>query len=206
MRHLATLTLDPSRIPAAERSDRYIRECWRKMRVLLARRYGTSLPFIAVLEFHKSGIAHLHVLFGVYIPQTWLSEAWQSIGGGLVVDIRQVDIHRVAGYVAKYLGGQKVVFTLSLLPRRGRIFTTSRSIVLWGKRNKSGWMLCKETLWNLRNQASHVLRERFETTESLKLFGLQLLTYFEAPPLQEVLRGKDALDFIKSLVRAGRAQ
>jgi hypothetical protein len=97
LRRFATLTLDPSRIPESKRSDRYIRECWRKMRVVLSRRYGATLPFIAVLEFHKSGIAHLRVLFGVYIPRrgflrrgnqseadasltsaTWTYSAWQG--------------------------------------------------------------------------------------------------------------------------------
>jgi hypothetical protein len=205
LRRFATLTLDPSRIPTSERSDRYIRECWRKMRVVLARRYGNSLPFVAVLEFQKSGIAHLHVLFGVYIPQAWLSEAWQSIGGGRIVDIRHVEVHRVAGYVAAYLSGKKIVYTLSLLPRRGRIFTTSRSIVLWGKKKKSGWILSKDTLWSLRDRAAKVFIERFEPTENLKPFDLQLLTYFESPPIQEALKGKDVVDFIKALVLAGRA-
>lgn len=51
LRRTATLTLDPSRLPRRERTDRYIRECWRKMRVLLARRYGKSLPFVGALEF-----------------------------------------------------------------------------------------------------------------------------------------------------------
>jgi hypothetical protein len=205
LHRFATLTLDPSRIPASQRSDRYIRECWRKMRVVLARRYGKSLPFVAGLEFQGSGIAHLHVLFGVYIPQAWLSDAWQSIGGGRIVDIRQVGVHRVAGYLAAYLSGAKVVYTLSLLPRRGRIFTTSRSIVLWGKKKSSGWLLSRDTLWSLRDRAAKVFRERFEPTENLKGFELQLLTYFEAPPIQEALRGKDVIDFIKALVLAGRA-
>jgi hypothetical protein len=56
------------------------------MRVILARKFGESLEFIGVLEFHKSGIAHLHILLGIYIPQDWLSDAWQSIGGGRVVE------------------------------------------------------------------------------------------------------------------------
>lgn len=78
------------------------------MRVVLARRFGASVNFIVVLEFQKSGLAHLHVLLGVYIPQAWLSEAWQSIGGGRIVDIRFVDVHRVAGYLACYLKGVSV--------------------------------------------------------------------------------------------------
>jgi hypothetical protein len=174
------------------------------MRVVLSRRYGATLPFIAVLEFHQSGIAHLHVLFGVYIPQAWLSEAWQSIGGGHIVDIRYVDVHRVAGYLAAYLSGAKVEHTLSLLPPRGRIFTTSRSITLWGKKQKTGWLLCRKSLWRLRKAATNVSKERYEPTEDLKPFELELLTYFEGPPLQDALEDRDIINFIKSMIAAGR--
>jgi hypothetical protein len=176
------------------------------MRVVLSRRYGATLPFIAVLEFHKSGIAHLHVLFGVYIPQAWLSEAWQSIGGGRIVDIRHVDVQRVAGYLAAYLSGEKVEHTLSLLPPRSRIFTTSRSIILWGKKQETGWMLCRKSLWRLRNRATTVSKERYESTEGFKPVDLELLTYFEGPPIQEALEGKNIIEFIKSLICAGRGE
>ena len=79
---MATLTLDPERVPNRARTDRYIRERWRMMRVLLAREFKGSLSFVGVLEFQKNGNAHLHVLLGQYITQKWLSKAWQSIGGG----------------------------------------------------------------------------------------------------------------------------
>ena len=131
-----TLTLDPKKIPESVRSDRYLRETWRKMRVLLARRFGRSIDFIGVLEFQKSGLAHLHVLVAVYIPQDWLSSAWQSVGGGQIVDIRYVDVQRIAGYLTRYLTGDKVVHTLSLIPSRARIFTCSRSIVFWGRNSR----------------------------------------------------------------------
>lgn len=106
---MATLTLDPKRIPKSERgrTDRYIRECWRKMRVLLSRKFGESLPFVAVLEFQENGRAHLHVLLGVYVPQAWLSQAWQSIGGGKIVDIRFVDVHRVSAISRRIWPGKR---------------------------------------------------------------------------------------------------
>src|SRR5260370_38968072 len=67
---MVTLTLDPSKLAkqGRKRTDRYIRECWRKMRVLLTRQYGKSLAFVGVLEFQKNGNAHLHILVGEYIP------------------------------------------------------------------------------------------------------------------------------------------
>ena len=50
----------------------YLRECWRKMRVSLQRKLGKSLTFISVVELHASGVPHLHVLVGSYIPRAWL--------------------------------------------------------------------------------------------------------------------------------------
>jgi hypothetical protein len=196
---MATLTLDPKRIPDGERSDRYIRECWRKMRVYLKREYGTSIDFISVMEFQQSGIAHLHILLSIYIPQAWLSDAWVKSGGGRIVDIRRFQkIHFVAAYLAGYLAGNKVANTLSLLPRRARIFSTSRSISLWGKKKQTAWKLSKKSLWNLRNTARSVSNERFESTESLKRFDLQLLTYFEALLMQQVLADRDVYDALNA--------
>ena len=174
-----TLTLDPKKIPQGVRSERYLRETWRKMRVLLARRFGKSIPFIAVLEFQKSGVAHLHLLVGVYIPQKWLSTAWESVGGGKIVDIRQVNIQRVVGYLTCYLTNSKVAHTLSLLPRRGRIFTCSRSISFWGPKRETEWWLCKRSIDSFHQSASIVENERWESLEDLKPFGLEVLIYFE---------------------------
>jgi hypothetical protein len=115
LKRFVTLTLDPKRIPPGQRSDRYLRNCWRKMRVSFQRKFGQSLRFISVLEYQKSGMAHLHFLVGVYIPQDWLSEAWQAVGGGMIVDIRYVEVHRVASYVTPYLTGGKIEHTLKLL-------------------------------------------------------------------------------------------
>jgi hypothetical protein len=37
------------------------------MLVILKRRFGDSIAFIALLEFQKSGFAHLHLLVSVLI-------------------------------------------------------------------------------------------------------------------------------------------
>jgi len=174
-----TLTLDPKKIPPGVRSDRYLRETWRKMRVLLARRFGKSIHFIGVLEFQKSGVAHLHLLVAVYIPQDWLSSAWQSVGGGQIVDIRFVDIHRIAGYLTRYLTGDKVLRTISLLPLRARIFTCSRSISLLGAKQKSGWWMCEQSIDALRRHSDKVANERFEILEGSNGVTREILTYFE---------------------------
>jgi hypothetical protein len=132
----ATLTLDRSRIPVGWRSDQYIRECWRKMRVYLFRKFGNSLDYIGVLEFHKSEIAHMHLLLAQWVDQEWLSDAWAAVGGGVIVDIRGADIHRVSAYLSVYLTGAKIKHTLELLVARARIFTTFARFVS-GRKKKS---------------------------------------------------------------------
>ncbi len=197
---LATLTLDPKRVPNRERTDRYIRERWRMMRVSLAREFKGSLSFVGVLEFQKNGMAHLHVLLGRYIRQDWLSDAWESIGGGEVVDIRFVDVHRVSAYLSVYVAGDKVKLTLERLPMRARIFTTSRSIVLWGKKKASGWWLRREGIETFYDAAASPSNVRFEAVEDLKPFGLELLSYFESPPLQEAVGNQNVIKMLKAAI------
>lgn len=197
-----TLTLDPKKIRQGVRSETYIRETWRKMRVLLARRFGSTISFIGVLEFQKSGLAHLHLLVGVYIPQDWLSSAWQSVGGGKIVDIRYVDVHRISGYLIRYLTGDKIAHTLSLLPLRGRIFTCSRSISFWGKKGKNGWWLCKKKLETLHASAQKVENERWESLETVNSIDSKLLMYFEAFVNRMAIGEKDAMDVIQALIQA----
>ena len=207
LERMATLTLNPARVPDGQRSDRYIRECWRKMRVYLKREYGNSIDFISILEFQRSGMAHLHLLLNVYIPQAWLSEAWVRSGGGVIVDIRRfVRIQFVAAYLAGYLAGRKIEHTLSLLPRRARILSTSRSISLWGKKKKTAWKLAKQSLWSLRNRVPRVNKERYETVEDLKGFDLQLLTYFEGPVIQQAIKGRDVYEALKAFIRVWKSE
>src|SRR5262249_21720120 len=156
--------------------DRYIRECWRKMRVLLAREFNGTLPFVGVLEFQADGVAHLHVLLGRFIPQKWLSLAWQSIGGGKIVDIRFVDVHRVSAYLAVYLAGSKVEPTLKLLARRARIFTTARCIRLWPKKEKGAWRLRRTSIADLFDAVPSRSNERFIHDPELERFGLEMLS------------------------------
>ncbi len=83
------------------------------------------------------------------------------MGGGRVVDIRYVDVHRVSAYLAVYLAGEKVIRTLELLPKRARIFTTSRSIVLWGKKQKGTWWLRRVGLSELYDATEKPENVRF---------------------------------------------
>lgn len=210
LQRMVTLTLDPKKIKPRYRgrTDRYIRELWRMMRVLLARKLGKTLPFIGVLEFQKNGNAHLHLLVGQYIEQAWLSGAWRKIGGGRHVDIRFVDVHRVAAYLTKYLAGDKIEHTLRLLPRRARIFTTARCIVLWGKKEKSGWRLRRVDIGVLFDAVENPSNVRFEAVEDLKPFGLELLSYFESPPCATAFGSLDVLPALRAALpfwKAGTA-
>jgi hypothetical protein len=114
--------------------------CWNKFRTYLKRRYKTSITFIWVLELQRSGYAHLHVLVDRYIEHSWISEAWQAIGGGRIVDIRRVDIHRIAPYLSKYLAKELI---LGALKRRQRRYATSRDIKLFTKTDTGMWVVVK---------------------------------------------------------------
>ncbi len=202
---MVTLTLDPKKLTSNQKNhtDRYIRDKWRMMRVLLAREYGSggkSLDFVGVLEFQKNDNAHLHILLGRYIPQEWLSRAWQSIGGGEYVDIRFVDVHRVSAYLCVYLVGDKVARTLELLPKRARIFTTSRSIRLWKKREKRGWWLRRETIDALFDAAPNPVNVRWLAVDDLKPFALEMLSSFESPPSQLAIGNRNVIKVLKAAI------
>jgi len=172
-----------------------------KMRVYLARRYGKSIEFIAVLEFQKSGVAHLHLLVGVFIPQDWLSAAWQSVGGGMIVDIKYVDVHRVAAYLTRYLAGEEIAHTLSHLRPRARIFGSSRSISFWEKKEKRGWWMVRRGIDYLRGYANDVDNERFERIDRVTI-TVEQLAYFESGLISQATCDVDAFRVLRSLVRS----
>lgn len=177
---LASLTLDPRKIHEGQSPFVYLRETWRKMRVSLARHLGKSIQFIAVVELHKSGIPHLHVLVGAYLPQEWLSAAWQGVGGGKIVDIRYVDVHRVSRYLSKYLTKE----TLADLPSRVRRFSCSKGIVLWSRKPKQlGWGLYKISFDYLREIAEspsdEVWKEETKGVSELVSFVAECLVMSE---------------------------
>lgn len=145
-----TLTLDPKTCSPGE-SATYSRQCWNKFRTYLKRKFGISISFITISEFQKNGYAHLHILVDRYINQAWIKSAWQGIGGGKIVFITQVDIHRVAGYLSKYL--TKDMFSHGFKTRQRR-YTTSRDIVLFEKISKGIWKLIKKPIEKIFNGIS----------------------------------------------------
>ena len=204
---MLTLTLDPKKLSKGEASDRYIRDCWRSMRVLLAKKHGKSVDFFCVLEFQKkTGMAHLHVLTNQYIEFEWIKKKWQGVGGGEHVDIRHIDVHRAVAYLTPYLAGEKIMHTLVHLPKRARIFTTSRSIVLWEKKKKSGGFLRRLDLGSLYDAAPNPSNFRFEPIEDLKPFGLELLSSFESPPFAEAIGNRNVIAVLRAALPIWKAE
>jgi len=138
LQRFITLTLDPEKIEGD--SVIYLRATFNKLRTYLRRKYGSAPKYIAVLEFHENGKPHLHILIDRFIEQAWLSTAWDAVGGGRIVDIRFVDLHRVSHYLAKYL----TVDLLLSAPKGVRRVTCSRGIVLLEQSEKTHtWILLK---------------------------------------------------------------
>jgi hypothetical protein len=141
---LLTLTLDPAKLDDAE-STQYINGVFADFRVYLRRRLGYAPMYIRILEYQKNGNAHFHVLLNCHLPQNWLSEAWSALGGGRIVDIRHVDIHRVSRYLSKYLTKEMLLSA----PKGARRVTTSRHIRLLEKQKTYGWKLVRVPILRL---------------------------------------------------------
>src|SRR5262245_10358345 len=137
---MMTLTLDPAKVEGD--SVAYLRDCFSKFRVLLHRRFREAISFIAVVELQKSGRAHLHVLIGRYIPQQWISDSWDSVGGGRIVDVRHVDVHRVNAYLSKYLTKD----LLLSVPAKKKRISTSRDIKLFENKKAEGYRFCLDRI------------------------------------------------------------
>ena len=103
MSRLLTLTLDPAKVPRGEEDHKYLTGRWNALRTRLKREIG-DFSYIWVREEQENGNPHLHVIVSRFLPQAVVSKAWAELGGGEVVDIRQVDrVEKTAHYVGKYL-------------------------------------------------------------------------------------------------------
>ena len=139
-----TLTLDPKKIKG--NPVRYLNEAFSKLRVYLQRHHGGSPQYIRILEFQKNGNPHFHILVDRYIEIEWIRTAWVAVGGGFMVDIQFVDVHRVSRYLSKYLTKD----LLMSAPLRSRRVTTSRGIKLFAKTStETTWTLVKVPIWVL---------------------------------------------------------
>ena len=154
LRRFLTLTLDPAKI--AGEPVRYLRRVFNKFRIYLRRKYGVSVKYIAVLEFHKSGVPHLHLLVDRFIPWNWITDSWSALGGGRIVLIKYVDVHRISRYLSKYLTKELLLSA----PKRSRRVTTSRSLHLLEKKVRdSKWVLLKSSIFYLYSRLRHFADE-----------------------------------------------
>ena len=165
-----TLTLDPRKIEGSP--VRYLRRVFNKFRVYLLRKYGKSIKYIAVLEFHKNGNPHLHILLDRFIKQQWISEKWSALGGGRIVDIKFVDVHRISRYLSKYLTKELLLSA----PSRSRRVTTSRGIRLLEKKvSEIAWRLLELSIfhlyWRYQSSAQNVIPDE---TGLLFQFSIQI--------------------------------
>lgn len=116
LRRFLTLTLDPKKIKGDP--VRYLNQAFAKLRVYLLREYGVPPQYIRILEFQKNGNPHFHILVDRFLPHAMLQAAWTAVGGGPMVDIRYVDVHRVSRYLSKYLTeGIAVIRTIAFTSR-----------------------------------------------------------------------------------------
>lgn len=119
-----TLTFDQRALVTKEAAWERLGPAWHRLHVALKRDYG-HFDYFRVVELHKSGWPHVHVLLGIddYIPHEHLRLRAVAAGFGRVVDIRQAwkarqeagTVHErplegenatrraVARYVTKYL-------------------------------------------------------------------------------------------------------
>jgi hypothetical protein len=163
---LVTLTLNPSKIKGDPVP--FLNAAFAKLRVYLQRHNGGSPQYIRVLEFQKNGNPHFHILIDRRIEIEWIRKAWVAVGGGYMVDIRVIDVHRVSRYLAKYLTKD----LLMSAPLRCRRVTSSRGIKLFEKEpSEFKWELLRVSIYRLREMyAVSVITPLFDEDQLLESF------------------------------------
>jgi len=168
LRIFVTLTLDPSKIegdPVA-----YLNDVFAKFRTYLKREMGCVPKYIRVLEFQKNGNPHFHLLIDRCIDFTWMQEAWQAVGGGLFVNIKAVEVHRISRYLSKYLTKELLLSA----PLRTRRVTTSRSIHLFEKSAQPKMHFMRFPIWVVfRFHKSRVLEFTLDEEAVLNSFSIR---------------------------------
>jgi len=139
-----TLTLPGDYKGNHDKSIAVINKIWSKFSIYLKRKYKGRINYKKIIEIHKRGIAHPHVLIDRFILQRLLSSAWSALGGGKIVDIRYVDLHSISSYVSKYITKEMT----STAFRNYRRYGTSPGIRIIEKPafSEGNWKFSKWTL------------------------------------------------------------
>lgn len=176
LRRFLSLTLPGDYQGSFKDSVDAINQTWRKWREYLKRDFG-GIKFIKFIEPQKRGVAHLHVLIDKYIPQSWISRTWQALGGGKICDIRAIDIHRVSGYVSKYLTKDLIGDRLGSYRR----YSTSRGIKLLEKRERTEddriWSFAKLSIDAFWGRSKGVIHKGLGTVTQMTEHGEDLLMF-----------------------------
>lgn len=101
-----TLTWWTARPEAPADARRVMAHGFKNLVLRIRRRWPTcTFEYAVVVELTQRGYPHFHVACRApYIPQGWLSEAWEALVSAPVVDIEAVRTQEgLAGYLAKYL-------------------------------------------------------------------------------------------------------
>lgn len=102
-----TLTSKAFQYETPDIAAQAMRDAFARLIRLMRKRFPSkTLEYMRVFEATKSGWPHLHILLRApFIPQRWLSAAWNRLLGSKIVDIRPVGTGEgVANYVSKYIG------------------------------------------------------------------------------------------------------
>lgn len=111
-----TVLLDPKAFPPdtdvdltdRKESAKYLKHIWeRKFVKRVKRRSGVEVKYVAAVERHQSGQAHLHVVMSCTLSEDELRDQWVQSGGGVVMEAESVQkgrsLARRVGYVVKYI-------------------------------------------------------------------------------------------------------
>jgi hypothetical protein len=167
-----TLTLDPEKLRGVQ-ATKYLKHCLHKFMTICRRRYGSQVSYICVLEYHKNGNPHLHIVLDRYIDQTWIQEKWHAVGGGWVF-IKLVQARKIANYLSPYLSKEMLT---SPAPKGSRRVTTSRNIKLFPK-------IISDLLWSVRKKCIEKVRTEFNCEVESTFDENGLLSVFVVSPDQ----------------------
>lgn len=119
-----TLTVNPAIHDTPDDAFRAASLAINKLMKVLRRAFPSKrLEYALIWERTKKGWPHAHLLLRApYIPQAFLSRAWQRLSGAKIVDIRMVRTEgEAAAYISKYLTKDPAV------PMGFRRYRTSRA-------------------------------------------------------------------------------
>jgi hypothetical protein len=68
----------------------------------LRRRYP-GMKYFKIVEWHRNGRPHLHILLNTYIPKQYISKTWAEIRRSPITDIKSVGTASATRYATKYM-------------------------------------------------------------------------------------------------------